>query len=429
MYRLAMLSLTETPALTPPGLGEAMDLIPEAFLVFDRDHRVVAANGAAASLLSRPRDALLGRGCQEILHGRPGPCPGAGRCPLEAGHAAGPGILVESEGGARLRLRITSSPAGWTGVFLQAEDGAQGTGPVTLVGRSPALRTLMDMVERVAATQATVLLLGESGVGKERVAEYLHRRSRRAGGPLVVVDCSTLGESLIEAELFGHEKGAFTGADRRKTGLFEAAHGGTLFIDEVGEMPLALQSKLLRALETARIRRVGGTDYIDVDARVVAATHRDLAAMVGEGSFRQDLYYRLSAFPVRIPPLRERREDILPLAEHFLRQADGDPRHLPLDGAVAGALQGHDYPGNVRELKNIVTRAAILAGDGPLRPEHFAVPGRAGGGGGGAPSRRGRLDAGRIRAALDACEGHRGEAARRLGVSERTLYRYLRRMD
>ncbi|WP_200181971.1 sigma 54-interacting transcriptional regulator [Ectothiorhodospira mobilis] len=426
----SMLSLTETPALMPPDLGEAMDLIPEAFLIFDRDHRVVAANGAAATLLSRPRAALLGRGCQEILHGRPGPCPGAGRCPLEAGATAGPGILVEPAGGGRLRLRITTSPAGWIGAFLQAEGGArEGGDAVSLVGRSAALRGLMDMVDRVAATQATVLLLGESGVGKERVAEYLHRRSRRAAGPLVVVDCSTLGEALIEAELFGYEKGAFTGADRRKTGLFEAAHGGTLFIDEVGEMPLALQSKLLRALETARIRRVGGTDYIDVDVRVVAATHRDLAAMVTDGAFRQDLYYRLSAFPVRIPPLRERREDILPLAEHFLRQADGGARHLPLEGAVAAALQGHDYPGNVRELKNIVTRAAILAGDGPLRPEHFAVPGADGGRGGEAPSRRGRLDAGRIRAALDACDGHRGEAARRLGVSERTLYRYLRRLE
>ncbi|MCG5535759.1 sigma-54 interaction domain-containing protein [Ectothiorhodospira mobilis] len=423
-----MLSLTETPALMPPGLGEAMDLIPEAFLIFDRDHRVVAANTAAAALLSRSREALLGRGCQEILHGRPGPCPGPERCPLEAGHTAGPGVLVEAAGGARLRLRITASPAGWTGVFLQPEGHAREAGDdISLVGHSAALRGLMDMVERVAATQATVLLLGESGVGKERVAEYLHRRSRRAGGPLVVVDCSTLGESLIEAELFGYEKGAFTGADRRKTGLFEAAHGGTLFIDEVGEMPLALQSKLLRALETARIRRVGGTEYIDVDVRVVAATHRDLAAMVGEGGFRQDLYYRLSAFPVRIPPLRERPEDILPLAEHFLRQADGGARHLPLEGAVAAALQGHDYPGNVRELKNMVTRAAILAGDGPLRPEHFAMPGADGGGA--PPARRGRLDPGRIRAVLAACDGHRGEAARRLGVSERTLYRYLRRLE
>ena len=300
------------------------------------------------------------------------------------------------------------------------------------MGRSEAMQNLMNMVERVAPTQATVLLLGESGVGKERVADHLHRHSRRAAGPLVVVDCSTLGENLIEAELFGYEKGAFTGADRRKIGLFEAAEGGTLFIDEVGEMPLAMQSKLLRALETSRIRRLGGTDYIAVDARVIAATHRDLAAMVQEGQFREDLFYRLSAFPIQIPPLRERPDDILALAEHFLQHSEAGVAALPLGPEVREMLLGYQFPGNVRELKNIISRAAILAEDGPLRPEHIAFQavrrsdlelsvGRI-------PRSRNRLSSERILAVLQACDGHRSEAARQLGISERTLYRHLQKI-
>ncbi|MGM0412767.1 MAG: sigma-54 interaction domain-containing protein, partial [Pseudomonadota bacterium] len=308
-----------------------------------------------------------------------------------------------------------------------------------LVGRSRPLMRLVGLLQRVAPTRTTVLLQGGSGVGKECVAHYLHQHSDRAQGPFVVVDCGTLGESLIESELFGHEKGAFTGAAGRKKGLFEAAHGGTLFIDEIGELPLALQTKLLRALETGTIRRLGGNDYQQVDVRVVAATNRDLGAMVEAGAFRADLYYRLSAFPVEVPDLAERKDDIPALADHFLARMEGGDRFVPLGPELLETLLVHDYPGNVRELRNILERAVILAGDGPMRPEHLFAGegGRAEGPSAstaaGGPDRllerrRGRVDVEAVRAALRACNGHRGQAAEQLGVSERTLYRYLRQL-
>ncbi|WP_177169893.1 sigma-54 interaction domain-containing protein [Ectothiorhodospira marina] len=454
-----MFSLHQSPPpLVHPDGEQVIELIPEPFLILDNAHRVVAANQAAARLLSQTRGMLMGQGCQELLFGRPGPCPGGDACPLTL--QSGAGQVTEQRVEARnhqgrsrplkIRMsRVAGDAEGLVGLQLLAENGTQAHKekmPARVVGRSQAMARLMHVVERVAPTSATVLLLGESGVGKERVAEHLHRCSERADGPLVVVDCSALGEQLIEAELFGYEKGAFTGADRRKIGLFEAAQGGTLFIDEVGEMPLAMQSKLLRALEASRIRRVGGTDYIDVDARVVAATHRDLGAMVARGEFREDLYYRLAAFPVDIPPLRERREDIIALAEHFLEEAGG-AHQLPLARSVAELLTDYQFPGNVRELKNIIGRAAILAGPGPVLPEHIAFQSRQGPAvpstqdafdvpsGADAlpfpPPRRTRngLTRERIRAALEASDGHRSEAAQRLGVSERTLYRHLQRLS
>ncbi|MCG5523915.1 sigma 54-interacting transcriptional regulator [Ectothiorhodospira haloalkaliphila] len=454
-----MFSLHQSPPpLVHPDGRQVMELIPEPFLILDGDHRVVAANQAAADLFSQTRGMLMGQGCQELLFGLSGPCPGDDACPLtlQPGEARVSEQRVEArnhQGRSRplkIRLsRMAGDAEGLVGLQLLAENGGQeskGAETSQVVGRSPAMAKLMRVVERVAPTSATVLLLGESGVGKERVAEHLHRCSERADGPLVVVDCSALGEQLIEAELFGYEKGAFTGADRRKIGLFEAAQGGTLFIDEVGEMPLAMQSKLLRALEASRIRRVGGTDYIDVDARVVAATHRDLGAMVARGEFREDLYYRLAAFPVDIPPLRERREDIVALAEHFLEQAGG-AHQLPLSRSVAELLTEYPFPGNVRELKNIISRAAILAGSGPVLPEHIAFQSRQGPAAPPVredrevwadgntlpfpPPRRTRngLTRERIRAALEASDGHRAEAAQRLGVSERTLYRHLQRLS
>jgi DNA-binding NtrC family response regulator len=245
------------------------------------------------------------------------------------------------------------------------------------------------------------------------------------------------GENLIESELFGYEKGAFTGAVQRKTGLLEAANGGTLVIDEVGELPLALQSKLLRVLETGTIRRLGSSEYRHVDVRMVAATHRDLGAMVGRGEFRHDLYYRLSAFPLRIPPLRERREDIPALAEHFLARMNTRGHHRPLSTAVVRKLLRHDYPGNVRELRNIVERAHILAGEDAIHPGHIhfdltrpppppsPFPAAMQGGMG---RRRDALCPEEIHAALESCKGRRADAAQSLGISERTLYRHLNRL-
>jgi len=316
-----------------------------------------------------------------------------------------------------------------------------------LVGRSPPMMRLTSMLQRVAPTQTTVLLQGESGVGKECVAQYLHQYSSRPSGPFVVVDCGSLGEQLIESELFGYEKGAFTGASSRKKGLFESAFGGSLFIDEIGELPLALQTKLLRVLETGTVRRVGGTDYHKVDVRIIAATHRNLRQMVKSGDFREDLYYRLSAFPINIPSLRERKDDIHMLSEHFLRAIEEGEQHIPLSAAVIERLMSYDYPGNVRELRNILERAVILASGGVITPEAIVIDGmdeQEYPAFSGEPfnrdaevntttsnewiTRRNRLDDDVVMSALQRFDGHRKRAAEFLGVSERTLYRHMQRL-
>jgi transcriptional regulator with GAF, ATPase, and Fis domain len=235
-------------------------------------------------------------------------------------------------------------------------------GDADFIGRSPAAQRILEFVARVAPSDATILLGGESGSGKEMVARAIHRASRRAKGPCVAVNCAALTESLIESELFGHEKGAFTGATERKLGRFELADRGTLFLDEVGELPLALQTKFLRVLEERRFERVGGQKAIEVDVRVVAASNRDLADMARRGTFREDLFYRLSVIAVDVPPLRDRLDDVPLLAEHFLarfRSQAGRRIHGFSADALA-ALSRHSWPGNVRELRNAVERAVVL---------------------------------------------------------------------
>jgi DNA-binding NtrC family response regulator len=293
-----------------------------------------------------------------------------------------------------------------------------------IVGRSPAFVAMMEQVARVAPTDTAVLLLGETGTGKEMVARAIHEASPRAHAPFVPVDCSGLAETLVESELLGHEKGAFTGALARKAGLVEAAAGGTLFLDEVGDIPLGLQVKLLRLLETGTFRRVGGIEPQHASFRLIAATHRDLLQRVRGELFRADLYYRLAAFPILLPPLRERRDDIPLLAESLLSRLGGDePRRLAPDAIEC--LRRYDYPGNIRELRNILERAGLLA-DGPtierghLPPEICAVTCSA-------ERASPLLDAERraFAEAVAAHSGSRRELATMLGISERTLYRKL----
>jgi len=232
-----------------------------------------------------------------------------------------------------------------------------------LAGQAPAMQQVLRTIARAAPTNLTVLLLGETGTGKELFARALHARSRRREAPLVTVSCAAISEGLLESELFGHEKGAFTTALARHVGRFELAHGGTLFLDEVGELPPSAQAKLLRVLQEHEIERVGGTRPIPVDVRLVAATHRDLAAEVRSGRFREDLYYRLAVFPIEVPPLRARRDDVAELARAFVRRharSLGKPLTGLSDDALA-ALTAHSFPGNVRELHNVIERAAILA--------------------------------------------------------------------
>jgi two-component system nitrogen regulation response regulator GlnG len=248
-----------------------------------------------------------------------------------------------------------------------AESSAEIGESLPLIGRSPAMQDVYRMITRVLRNDLTVLILGESGTGKELVAEAIHQLGHRKDEPFVAVNAAAIPRELIESELFGHEKGAFTGAVGRSIGKFEQANGGTLFLDEIGDMPAEAQTRLLRALQSGRIRRVGGREEIAVDVRIIAATNRDLAPMIADGTFREDLFYRLNVVPIRLPPLRERTGDVEPLARHFLRLAasEGLPRR-GLSAEAAELLTRHRWRGNVRELRNVVYRAALLAREGTI---------------------------------------------------------------
>lgn len=301
-----------------------------------------------------------------------------------------------------------------------------------MVGESRVMRGFFSQILKVAKTDSTVLLLGDSGTGKELAARSIHDKSARSSGPFVAVNCAAIPTGLLESELFGHEKGAFTGAAARKKGKFEQAAGGTLFLDEIGDMPTETQAKILRALETRQIERLGGTGAVATDVRVVAATHRDLPAMIGQGAFREDLYHRLNVFPVRLPPLRERREDIPLLAERFVESLR--------PGAVLSleALQrllAYDWPGNVRELKNTLERALVLAGEGEVEPRHLpglVSEGPARADSVGAPmdldSRLESYERSLIEAALSRTGGVQSRAATLLGVKERSLWHRVKKL-
>ena len=291
----------------------------------------------------------------------------------------------------------------------------------------PAMQPVTKALEKVAPTSSTVLLLGESGTGKELVAEAIHQGSPRSGGPFVPVNCAAISDTLMESEIFGHEKGAFTGATAARRGRLELAEGGTLFLDEIGELKPELQAKLLRVLQDGRFERVGGTRTIEVDVRWIAATNRDLAAMLAGGEFREDLYHRLAVFPIHLPALRERRQDILPLAETLLARVSAELGRPPLrlDAGARERILQAAWPGNVRELANALERAAILADGDVLRGEDLQVLTTV-------PKTRSagtleEIERDAIRRALDEANGNRRRAAERLGMGERTLYDKLKR--
>ncbi len=295
-------------------------------------------------------------------------------------------------------------------------------GAPPIVGRHPKFGAALRLLKKVAVTESTVLLTGESGTGKELFARAVHALSPRSAGPFVAVNCAAIPESLMENELFGHEKGAFTGASTRQKGRFEAATGGTIFLDEVGELELQVQGKVLRVLEERTFERIGGTSPIRADARIVAATNRELTSMVASSEFRQDLYYRLDVFPISLPPLRERLSDVPHLARHLSQQI-ADRLGRPALEITAGAmdlLQSQGWPGNVRQLANVLERAIILSEDrqllaNDLSPLLETDP---------VPSERQR-----IRQALSATEGDKRRAAEELGISYRTLQRKVRELD
>ncbi len=308
-----------------------------------------------------------------------------------------------------------------------------------IVGHSPGIIAAMKTLARVARTDATVLLQGESGTGKELAARTLHQYSDRSGRRLVVINCGALPETLLESELFGHIKGAFTGASSSRPGLFREADGGSLFLDEIGDLSLHLQTRLLRALQEKEVVPVGSETPIRVNVRVVAATHRDLGVMVKEGKFREDLYYRLDVVKVTLPPLRERRQDVPLLVDHFLRTLAQRHRRglVAVDPRAQARLLAYDWPGNVRQLQNVLERALVLADQDVIGPEHLpeeirgaadasrvpsAAPVATG-----VPAPLAELERQHVLQALDYTKGNRQAAARILGISRRTLARMLQR--
>jgi len=427
-----------TPTPQVQALVSYLEHEAQPMIVLDPDYNILAANTAYQRQFGAADRPHLGHKCYRVSHHYDLPCDQAGEhCPMKR--------AFELKGPDRV-LHIHHTPRGPEHVDVELRPILDGGGHVVayverlttvkhasarasqdgLVGRSAAFNAALEAVQRVAPSQLPVLLLGESGTGKELFARAIHEASARRAGPLVVVDCSGLPETLFESELFGYEKGAFTGAQHRKPGLVETAAGGTLFLDEIGDVPLGMQVKLLRLIESGTFRRVGATETQQADFRLVAATHKPLQQMVADGRFRQDLYYRIAAFPIALPPLRERAGDIPLLVDSFLQRSAKGTQRLVVQPAAMARLLAHDWPGNIRELRNVLERARLFADDGVVRPEHLpewlnltpppaTVPAQA------------RPDADQeIRRLVAEGQLSRRDMAARLGMSERTFYRRLK---
>lgn len=430
-----------TPSSPSADLVAYLETLNEPHILCDRDYRIVAANRAYRAHFAQ-NETVIGRPCYAVSHGYDAPCDQSGEtCPLALARRSGQRERVlhqhhTPQGEMYVSIELTpigdgAQPLNW---FIERMEplpvrGDSGQG---LSGQAPAFRRMIELVSRVAPSEAAVLLQGESGTGKELVAQAIHRASPRAHRPFVVVDCSGLPETLFESELFGHERGAFTGASQRKAGLVEAANGGTLFLDELGDIPLSMQVKLLRLLETGTFRRVGSTALLHTDIRIISATHRPLAGMVAAGQFRADLFYRINTFPIRLPPLRERREDIPLLVESLLaRVAAG--RSLSVSPSAWQYLLKHDFPGNIRELRNCLERASVLCDGNILEAAHFEVFSETASTPPPAPASMTedwRTIAEQHFAQYVAQHvGDRKSLAKRLGISERTLYRRLQQLQ
>ncbi len=437
--------MTDTLSLSTQ-VKNLLQYFPEPAILLSRNYQILAANVAYQRHYGK-KD-FKHHYCYEVSHHYKVPCDQAGEsCPLKT-------TLETKQPQQVLHLHYTSQ--GKTHVNIQtypiyndkgeiiylleimhstkkkvASTQAQSQG---LVGRSKAFNRMLGQVSRVAPSDASVLLLGESGTGKELVAQAIHRASNRAQGHFIPVDCSGLSESLFESEMFGHEKGAFTGAHTRKQGLVEAAEGGTLFLDELGDIPLNLQVKLLRLLETGIYRRVGNVEPQQANFRVICATHHNLKHKVSQGEFRQDLYYRISTFPILLPALRERRDD-LPLLIKSQLQRISPQRNLSIHPQALQMLQTYPFPGNVRELRNILERAILLADGDSILPEHLSeecesitqktehepislivMPLR-------------EVERQYLQRVVQHFEGDNKALAKKLEVSERTLYRKLQTLN
>nr|VFK39439.1 MAG: sigma54 specific transcriptional regulator, Fis family [Candidatus Kentron sp. TC]VFK41799.1 MAG: regulatory protein, Fis family [Candidatus Kentron sp. TC]VFK56425.1 MAG: regulatory protein, Fis family [Candidatus Kentron sp. TC] len=452
MRKVSIAKMDDASAMPPSAeITTILDGYSDPAILVDADYRILAANRAYRDRYAHGRNPCQ-QYCYTVSHDSTVPCDQAGeQCPLQSSRTSG---------GLQRILHVHHTPNGTEHVEVETRPIRNETGDIlyyveilrhigvasadsrkirSSVGNSPAFNRMLELVRKVAASNVSVLLLGESGVGKELIAQEIHAASKRARQTFVPVECSGLTESLFENELFGHEKGAFTGAYTKKIGLVGAAHGGTLLLDEVGDIPLPIQVKLLRLLETGTYRRVGSVELKYADFRLICATHQDLDAMVKAGTFRQDLYYRISTFPIRLPALRERREDLPLLIETLLEKIDGS-RKLSLHSKTMSFLLDYHFPGNIRELRNILERASLLADGNTILPNHLPDECRI------PPDKIPLLsetlgnheddpkeilpldvvEARYLRQILARYPNAKRELAEKLGISERTLYRKLR---
>ncbi|MDH5468975.1 MAG: sigma 54-interacting transcriptional regulator [Gammaproteobacteria bacterium] len=449
-------------------LQSLVDSHEKPYVVIDRDYRVLAANKAYEQVYGRAREWAIGKTCFQVSHGNDKPCSEMGEdCPHQQVFSSGDPyscLHIHYDSEHRMhQVRVTAHPlSGPDGLLYMGETVEELSARVDcsnaedrMVGQSKPFLAYMEQLKLAADSDATVLLQGETGTGKELGAKFIHDQSVRKASPFMVVDCTVLTESLFESEVFGHVRGAFTGSMGEKAGLFEQAEGGTLCLDEIGELPMQLQAKLLRVLETGQYRRVGGHKTLKSDVRIICSTNRHLWERVLAGKFREDLYYRIACLNIRVPNLRERLDDIPLLTENLLECAGrAMQRSYHLTDDAVQALVGYHYPGNIRELRNILSVAATHCSNGTIntdnirqvisqltvaRVRNMDAEDEVAGAGIRASARRPEkpaaqglsslqaVEARHINALLARCEGNRKRVAAELGVSERTLYRKLKR--
>ena len=433
---------TNKPSIELQSIIDAQD---NPFVLIDENYTIVSANKAYCETYGISEEDIVGCKCHKVSHHSDVPCHQNGEdCPHKQVFDTGlPHQVLHihyDKHDRQDRVRIKGSPVrGSDGelylgeaVFRLAQSSDLDCGEQGIMGKSPAFLAFLEQLTRAAETTASVLLVGESGVGKDLAAQYIHKSSAQQGYSFVQLPCTTIGESVFESELFGHERGAFNGCVGRRFGMFESADGGTLFIDDVDEIPMTVQGRLLRALESGSFRRIGGRETLNADVRIVSATSKNLLKMVEDGKFRADLYYRLAGIKIKIPPLRDRSSDIPALANELLKRMDTTGnKHYSINETAMRKLVDHAYPGNVRELKNILQQAAMLSTNGIITPELIELDMLTSEFN---PNRRlsdnanvsiKELEAKHIADLLAKHGGHRRKVADELGISERTLYRKL----
>lgn len=444
----------------PISLQSIIDATDNGFVVIDKDYNIIAANEAYCNAYATDREKIVGQKCHQVSHHSDVPCHLNGEdCPhKKVFETKAPHQVLHihyDNNNEEEHVRIKGSPIFGTdgemflgeAVFPIAKTDELGCDQQRMLGTSPAFLACIEEMSGAAASDVPILLNGESGVGKELAAKFIHNKSHRKAHPFISIDCTSISEGIFESELFGHERGAFTGCVGRRHGLIESAEHGTLFLDEIGEVPLALQGRLLRALETGYYRRLGGREDLHVDVRIICATHNNLRQMVETGTFRADLYYRIAGISITIPPLRERRTDIAPLVKAMLektRSHNGSVNRISDDALEI--LQQYDYPGNIRELYNILQKAAAVSSSGLITSEQLQLNSFANVYINPLADRRKHprdlksntpstnrsltdVEATHIESLLHQHGGHRARVAEELCISERTLYRKLKQYN